>query len=451
MTRYPFTNSAPSAPAVRRMLERAYPRAQRASLMVHPDDDMFAFGLAAIGSETLSALAYFRAGASMMDVIERVAIWRFGSLDNVGSFLDFAAGYGRSSRFLVKYLSPDRVTVGEIQPDALEFQAHEFGVSTLQSTSDPAALTATRRFDFIFVASLFTHLPRATFGPWLAKLWELVAPGGVLVFSVHDEVLDRHDADWEDGFAFLLASEVAALDEAQYGTNFTTEAFVRAQLAEWIGPAADDAVRLPRGLCFEQDLWVITRGPRNEAPLIHESGPNGTLDRLDVDVNGHDFRLTGWAADTGFAEPGAVSHRIARVEVSFWNGTVVDAELGLPHVRRSRRIWGVPATRCSRPAAGRRAAAAPAGYGLGTSSRSPRSASTARRFVLDSTRIIDIARRTGTELSLTPMERRALTAETVLGQRGPAGLVELVPTVARNEWRRLGRKLRTANGGVRQG
>jgi SAM-dependent methyltransferase len=447
MTRYPFTDTAPSAPAVRRMLERAYPHAQGASLAVHPDDDMYAFGIAVVGSETLSAMAYFRAGASMMDVIERVAEWHFGSLAKVSSFLDFAGGYGRSTRFVVEYLSPDRVTVGEIQADALAFQAREFGVSTLQSTSDPAALPAARTFDFIFVASLFTHLPRATFGPWLAKLWELVAPGGVLVFSVHDEVLERHDADWKDGFAFIPASEVAALDTEQYGTNFTTEAFVRGQLAEWIGDDAGDAVRLPQGLCFQQDVWVVTRGPHSDEPLVYENGPTGALDWLEAD--GQDFMLSGWVGDTGFAEPAAASHRISRVEVSFTDGTTVDADLGLP--RPDIAVYlGRPGDALLEASGWAVRGRVARRFRLTDVVTVTAICEHGGRFVLDSTRVVDMMKRTGGELPAASMQRRVETARTVLHHRGAAGLVELVPTVARNEWRRLGQTLRTAGRGARR-
>ena len=439
MGRHAFTDSSPSAPAIRRMLVRAYPCARDASLVVHDADDMYAFGIAAIGSETLSAMAYFRAGASMMDVIERVASWHFGSLSKVGSFLDFAAGYGRSTRFLVEYLSPDRVTVGEIQSDALEFQAREFGVSTLQSTTDPAALPASRSYDFVFVASLFTHLPRVTFGPWLATLWQMVAPGGVLVFSVHDAVLDTQEAEWEDGFAFLSANEVAALDTEQYGTNFTTEAFVRERLWESIGDDAADAVRLPKGLCFMQDLWVVTRGTRNPDPLVFENGPNGALDSLEVD--GREFILSGWVGDIGFAAVNAASHAIARVEVSFTDGTVVAADLGLPRPQIAVHLGrpGDPLLEGS-------------GWAVrGQTGRRIRSSDVVTitaiceyggRFVLDSTRVSDMLRRTGGTLPTGPIRRRARTARAIYLDRGFEGLVSLAPTVARNEWRRLKRSLR---------
>ncbi|HTU28847.1 MAG TPA: class I SAM-dependent methyltransferase [Solirubrobacteraceae bacterium] len=193
-------------------------------------------------------MAYFRAGASMLDVVDAVAEWHFRGLDQLGSFLDFAGGYGRATRFFAERLAPSRVTVGEVQTDALEFQARHFHVATLRSTTDPSRLDAAgQRYSFVFVASLFSHLPRATFTTWLARLWELVESGGVLVFSVHDEAVEEHDAPWEDGHAFIAASEISELETADYGTAFTTEEFVREQLREAVG-----VVRRRGRLCTER-------------------------------------------------------------------------------------------------------------------------------------------------------------------------------------------------------
>lgn len=439
MTWIPFDDSAPQAPAVRRMLDHTHPVARDASLVVHPEDDMFAFSVGTVGDASLGAMAYFRAGASMIDPIKRIADWHFGGLDRVGSFLDFAGGYGRSTRFLVRYLPAEVVTVAEIQSDALSFQAREFGVAPLPSTHDPGELAAPRTYDFVFVASLFTHLPRRTFAPWLAKMWEMVAPGGVLVFSTHDAILDRHDAPWQDGFAFMPNSEVSALDTAEYGTNWSTEAFVRDRLAEAIGRPARDAVRLPQGLCFMQDLWVVTRGERNREPLVYESGPQGAVDRLQLDGRG--LLLTGWVGDTGFAEPNAPSHRIDRVEVSVTDGTIANADLHLPRPDIAAHL--------DRPddpvlSAG--------GWVLQTTSRRrlrPRDILTVTavcehgaRFVLDSTRLTDLLTRTGDTLPATPLNRRWQTARAVYEHGGARALAALVPVVARNEWQRLVQTLR---------
>ena len=51
----------------------------------------------------------------------------------------------------------------EILRDAVRFQEQMFGVNSLQSTTEPERFDCDRTFDCIFVASLFTHLPEATF------------------------------------------------------------------------------------------------------------------------------------------------------------------------------------------------------------------------------------------------------------------------------------------------
>jgi hypothetical protein len=104
----------------------------------------------------------------------------------------------------------------------------------------------------VFVASLFTHLPDRTFGMWLAKL---VAPGGVLVFSVHDEAINRGGVPLHDGFAFIPRSEVSAISVEDYGTNFTTADYVRRRLETAIAPT-----RAKRSDCPEHCVLSRTFG-----------------------------------------------------------------------------------------------------------------------------------------------------------------------------------------------
>lgn len=215
--RYAFAAADASAQAVRQLIAVADPASRNASLNIDGDDDMFTFGVTNMGVPSTVAMSYFRQGMSMVGLLEKVAVWRFGGWAGVGSVLDFAAGYGRSTRFLVQHLPADHVTASEIQAPALEFQRRELGVKTLLSSSDPDELQSPGTFDFVFVASLFTHLPDRTFGSWLAKLWTLVAPGGVLVFSVHDEAINRAGVPLEDGFAFIPRSEVASISSRNTG------------------------------------------------------------------------------------------------------------------------------------------------------------------------------------------------------------------------------------------
>jgi SAM-dependent methyltransferase len=312
---YAFADDSPTAGAVRRLIQTADPISAAVSLRVDPGDDMFAFGVDTCPTPELAAMAYFRAGISINDTALQIVKWRYGSLDRVGSFLDFAAGYGRSTRFLAKHLTPERVWVAEIQPDALEFQSREFGVRTLLSETDPDEVEVDATHDVVFVCSLLTHMPERTFAPWVRRLWSFVAPGGMLIFSVHDEATHRVATDVsDDGFAFMEASEVPSLSTQDYGANVTSEAYVRRQIERAIGPdEALRAIRLPRALCFLQDVWVVCNGQWPAATLRYECGPQGCVDELRV--AGRTMQLRGWAADRGFASDKRASHLIRDVAV----------------------------------------------------------------------------------------------------------------------------------------
>lgn len=175
----------------------------------------------------------WRTLAELMAVMERVG----QPLVQSQHFLEFASGHGRFTRHLVKLLGADKVTVSDVVPDAVDFAVQTFGVQGFLSASVPEQLTTSRKYDTVFVLSLFSHLPRSTWARWLQSLYDTVAPGGILVFSTHGikaAQFDHVPLD-QDGFFFAPSSESHAIDPNEYGTAFTTEAFVRARIAETVG------------------------------------------------------------------------------------------------------------------------------------------------------------------------------------------------------------------------
>lgn len=224
---------------------------------IAPQDDIYRFferhpssvnplrDYLADGWRTLSELML------LLEAVERPLL-------RTGSFMEFASGHGRFTRHLVKALGAGRVAVADVVADAMEFSGPAFGVTALQSTTVPEQFTWPRRYDVVFVLSLFSHLPRATWGRWLKRLHEGVAPGGVLVFSTHGAEAARRQGVGLDaeGFHFAPASESQAIDTADYGTAFSSEAFVRARVAEQIGC---DAVAhfAPAHFWAHQDAWVL--------------------------------------------------------------------------------------------------------------------------------------------------------------------------------------------------
>lgn len=176
------------------------------STSIHAGDEMYLTALAKITSSGLAKAVYLRQGADINATIQQLLNWRFGRKDTI-KFLDFASGYGRSTRFLVQDVPPSNVWVSDIYADAVTFQKETFKVNGFVSCHNPSSLYCDEKFDMIFVASLFTHLPQERFMNWLRRLFEMLAPRGVLVFSLHDEALAGGREIPPPGILFLEASE----------------------------------------------------------------------------------------------------------------------------------------------------------------------------------------------------------------------------------------------------
>jgi len=244
-------------------------------------DEMYAFGLHSLrGSADAAALLYFSVGRLIADSLGAVLAWRFDAR-SPRRLLDFAAGFGRTTRFLARRLGPGAITVAEIDPAALAFQETALGLGTRLSPADAASFDPGREHDAVVASSFFSHLSEDRFGPWLAALWSAVGPGGVLVFSTHGPSLLGEEADWSRGIVFRPTSETARLDPSVYGTSWTAPEFVREAVRR--ACPGGDFHAIPFGLDGRQDLYAIARAPRlPETALAIPSVPRGELDRLEV-------------------------------------------------------------------------------------------------------------------------------------------------------------------------
>jgi 2-polyprenyl-3-methyl-5-hydroxy-6-metoxy-1,4-benzoquinol methylase len=234
-----------------------YSRWMRVNCVIDPRDEIYRFfathPLAANPIREYLADGW-RTLSELMVVLESVD----RSLTHGASMLEFASGFGRFTRHLARAM-PGRVTVSDVQPGSVDFAREQFGVQGFYSSSDPARVAIPGEYDVVFVLSMFTHLPPAHWGAWLQALFEAVATGGVLIFSVHNEARGRElglsfDAD---GAHFIPSSESTALGADAYGTTFTTRAFVEKQVA---GALPGRAVQY-RDIAFwdGQDAVIVER------------------------------------------------------------------------------------------------------------------------------------------------------------------------------------------------
>jgi len=268
------------------LLRTRVPRWRELNLAVDERDDMLDFAMQLFAQDRDRAVTnYFQNGLDQYALVRHIA----GGRERPRRMLDFASGYGRLTRFVVHEHLADALTVSDILEGGMEFQAEQFGVRTILSRTQPEQFVTPDRYDLIFVASLFTHLPPATFTSWLRRLAELLEPEGLLIFSVHDESLSPEKVD---GINFESRSESRVLDVEEYGSTWVTEEYVRGQVAG-LGGGDWACVRLPRALADWQDVYVISPAPIAEPRPWRV--PKGFVDQFEVLEDG--IRIAGWSTN----------------------------------------------------------------------------------------------------------------------------------------------------------
>ncbi len=264
------------------------------STVIDPRDEMFRYSVASLrGNEAAGRRLYLEKGRQIADAVLQIADRRPGARETVASYLDFASGYGRATRFLTDAWRPETITVCDIQAEGVEFQRATFGVRSVVSAADPNDLGFDRRFDMVCASSFFTHVPPARFAAWFERLVRFLADDGTLVFSTNN-LAERSDAGSSNETHFEPTSESAVLSGDVYGTTWVSDSFVRRTAMSSVG--AGRLEHLPRGLCGHQDLWVL-----NRAGAIDLEGfagyPAGDVDLFEP--QGDSVRIAGWARDWG--------------------------------------------------------------------------------------------------------------------------------------------------------
>lgn len=226
---------------------------------IAPQDDIFHF-FAGHPTSTNPLRDYFADGwrtlAELMLLLEKVN----KPLSQVEHFLEFASGHGRFTRHLVKAIGTPAVTVSDVVEDAVQFSTKTFGIQGFVSTSQPEQLAWPAQYDVVFVLSLFTHLPLTSWSRWLSHLYHSVKPGGVLVFTTHGAQAQKSQQVEmnEEGFRFFASSESNAIESQEYGTTFTSDAFVRSQIAQTVG-LEQLQLFAPASFWNYQDSYIIAK------------------------------------------------------------------------------------------------------------------------------------------------------------------------------------------------
>ncbi|MDY6802887.1 MAG: class I SAM-dependent methyltransferase [Cyanobacteriota bacterium] len=259
-------------------------------------DEMFLYALQNLGDRDRATIRYYFIGKRILDAVKQVLNWHFEKTQ-ISSFLDFACGYGRFTRYLIQELPPEKVWVADIYAEAVNFQREYLGVNGIVSTVEPEDFSLENKFDCILACSFFSHIPERRFASWMQKLYDLLTNVGVLMFSVHDEALLPSNVEiGSGGILFSPASESRFLDKEEYGTTFVNEAFVRKVVAS-VSEGQAFICRIKEGICGAQDLYLVSKKPFKDLDSFNfRYHPKAGLEYCQAIADDR-IRLKGWAID----------------------------------------------------------------------------------------------------------------------------------------------------------
>lgn len=212
--------------------------------------------------------AYLGTGEMLLQVLENTLKDLGYSFRQIDSFLEFACGYGRFTRFLIQKMDNRKVTVSDIDKDAVDFVKKTFGVNGFYSVTQADKLVHDGKYDVIYVVSLFSHLAISNWEQWFKRLYAMLKPNGLLIFTTHGMSFynrlpeeQRTSLSLEmvsPGFVYGNGNETAGrLTGDHYGTAFVSEEFVKRFVdANAVGRLVKS---YPDMIHKVQDLYVVRR------------------------------------------------------------------------------------------------------------------------------------------------------------------------------------------------
>jgi SAM-dependent methyltransferase len=130
---------------------------------------------------------YWLAGLQTFGKFYR-AIAKYADRDPVNRLLDWGCGCGRVTGFFLKYLTGVEVHGCDIDGEAVEWCARNFPTGHFTAIlPHPPTTYADDTFNVVTGCSVLTHLRREIQFEWLEEMKRIIAPGGLLLVSVHGD------------------------------------------------------------------------------------------------------------------------------------------------------------------------------------------------------------------------------------------------------------------------
>lgn len=225
---------------------------------VHPSDFIFRYILSRNDEVKAAVKKYFDTGSMSAEKLLAILFDEIKFNKRPISLLEFASGYGCVSRHLKQLSEKIDLWASDIHEEAREFYIGCLGMKFIKSAPAPSDFNPSMTFDAVFALSFFSHMPEATWGNWLRRLFACVKQGGSLIFTTHGLISNQGLKGFsENGFKFQPLSEQKDLSVYEYGYTCTTPEFVRRKVSELEG--AELFLFREGDWWGHQDLYVIQK------------------------------------------------------------------------------------------------------------------------------------------------------------------------------------------------
>jgi len=130
---------------------------------------------------------YFCVGDGAVRLLRLALLVSSKSPADLHHILDMPCGHGRVLRSIAAEFPHAHLTACDLLRDGVDFCATTFRATPVYSEVNPKVqlFPDAGRYDLIFVGSLFTHLDAPRWPEFLKLFHDLLAPDGLLVFTMH--------------------------------------------------------------------------------------------------------------------------------------------------------------------------------------------------------------------------------------------------------------------------
>ncbi len=183
--------------------------------------------------ETASVDSFFAVGNNIARIIQAALESTGKTMEKFNSILDFGCGCGRTLTWLAKSI-PGKTFYGtDVDESSIRWcQIHLPFATFSTNVLLPPTTYQEATFDLVYAVSILTHLNEEYQLRWLAELYRIIKPGGLLLLSVHGKHC-WHGLSHDDlrileerGFLFKTSSKLHGLLPDWYHTAYHSREYV---------------------------------------------------------------------------------------------------------------------------------------------------------------------------------------------------------------------------------